>query len=126
MATVSLSSLRSSVQMFLKDTGAKKWTAADLNKFINLAITQWTTDRPIKSSTEYAVVSGQHEYDLPGNAVAVVTLQGYFTSTSTEDFLAPMAPLTAMWNEKKEARKFLVDFPEEGLPTMAAMLDAAR
>jgi len=113
MATVALSTLRSKLQTFLKDTAAKKWTTTDLDTFINLAITQWTTDVPIASSNSYTVVSDQHEYDMPENAVDVRNMYGYFESTSTQEYLAPMQIRPGAYALNDEPRRYVVGFPTE-------------
>ena len=113
MATVALSSLRSTMQMFLRDTDAKKWTADDLDIFINLAITKWTTDIPIASSNDYTVVADQHEYDLPENTVSVQSVYGYFESSSTKEWLAPMKLRPGSFDASDEPRRFVVGFPME-------------
>jgi hypothetical protein len=111
MAT--LSTLRTTLQTFLKDTDAKKWTADDLDSFIGLAVTQWTTDVPIASSNSYTVVSGQHEYDLPENAVEVRGVYGYFESSGTQEYLAPMHIRPGAWSLNDEPRRYVVGFPTE-------------
>lgn len=113
MATVALSTLRSTLQTFLKDTSAKKWTSTDLDTFINLAITQWTTDVPIASSTSYTVVSDQHEYSLPENAVEMRSVYGYFESTATQEYLAPMHIRPGAFALNDEPRRYVVGFPTE-------------
>lgn len=114
MATVALSTLRSRVQTFLKDTDAKKWSADDVDTFINMAITQWTTDVPIASANSYTVVSSQHEYGLPENALSISNVYGYFESASNQEFLAPMsAPRPGIWNQLDEPRRYIVGFPLE-------------
>lgn len=102
------------MQTFLKDTSAKKWSEADLDTFINLAVTKWTTDIPIASSNSYDVVSGQNAYDLPENAVEIRQVYGYFESTATQEFLAPMQlqPGTAFVTND-EPRRYIVGFPSE-------------
>lgn len=111
MATVALSTLRSTLQTFLKDTAAKKWTATDLDTFINLAITQWTTDVPIASSNSYNVAG--HEYDLPDNATDVRSVYGYFESSSTPEYLAPMQIRPGAFVPSDEPRRYVVGFPTE-------------
>ena len=113
MATVALSSLRSTLQTFLKDTQAKKWSGADLRTFINLAITKWTTDLPIRSSTEYTAVSGQHEYDMPENAVSLNLVYGYFESTGTAEWIPTMLIRPGAFVENDEPRRVIVGFPTE-------------
>ena len=113
MATVALSTLRSQLQTFLRDTDAKKWTATDLDSFINLAITQWTTDLPIATSVDYAVVSGQHAYDVPSNAVSVKWVRGYFENSSNLEFIGPMSVEPGTWASLDEPRRFILQFPTE-------------
>lgn len=113
MATIALSTLRSRAQLFLRDTASKKWSAADLNELINMAIAQWTTDVPIASSTPYAVVTGQHVYDLPDNATRVYSVQGYFETTSEQEFLAPMQIAPGTWLTSNEPRRYIVGFPTD-------------
>ena len=113
MATVALSTLRLKLQTFLKDTAAKKWTTADLETFINLAVTQWTTDVPIASSNTYVVVAGQHEYTLPENAVDVRTIYGYFESAATQEWLAPMILRPGAFDLNDEPRRYMVGYPTE-------------
>jgi hypothetical protein len=113
MATVALSTLRSQLQTFLRDTDAKKWTADDLDSFLNLAITQWTTDLPIATSVDYAVVSGQHEYEVPSNAVSVKWVRGYFENSSTLEFIGPMSVEPGTWASLDEPRRFILQFPTE-------------
>ena len=113
MATVALSSLRSTMQMFLRDVSGKKWDEADLNRFINLAVTKWTTDIPIASADTYVVVSDQHEYDLPENAVSVASVYGYFESSSTKEWLAPMKLRPGSFDASDEPRRFITGFPTE-------------
>lgn len=114
MATVALSTLRTRLQTFLKDTSAKKWSADDLDTFINLAITKWTTDIPIASSNSYTVVDGQHAYDLPENAVDVRHVYGYFESTAEQEFLQPMEIRPGgAWMTNDQPRRYVVGFPTE-------------
>lgn len=113
MATIALSALRSKLQTFLRDTSAKKWSTADLDTYINLAIVKWTSDVPIKSSNTLTVVSGQHEYDLPDNTVSVSLLKGYFESSSTQEYLAPMQMKPGAFTDLDEPRRFVVGFPTE-------------
>lgn len=113
MATVALSTLRATLQMFLKDTDAKKWTADDLNTFINLAITKWTTDLPILSGNSYTVVADQHEYTLPENCVAVDWVYGYFESAGTQEYLAPMKMRPGAFATNDEPRRFVEGFPSD-------------
>lgn len=113
MATVTLSTLRTELQTFLKDTDAKKWTAADLNTFLDMAAIRWGVDLPIASSTGYSVVANQHEYDLPDNAVEVRSVYGYFESTATQEWLAPMKLRPGAFNTNDEPRRYIVGFPSE-------------
>ncbi len=114
MATVARSTLRSKVQLFTRDTAAKKWATDDLNTMINMAIVQWTTDVPIASSTPYDVVTNQHEYDLPGNAACVYFVRGYFETTAEQEFLAPMQLTPGAWPTLNEPRRYIVGFPIDG------------
>jgi hypothetical protein len=113
MATVALSTLRSKLQTFLKDTSAKKWTADDLDIFINLAIVEWTTELPIASACDVSVVSGEHAYDLPDNAVSVTWVRGYFESTASLETIGPMRMGEGVWTENDEPRRFIVQHPTE-------------
>jgi hypothetical protein len=113
MATVALSTLRSTLQTFVRDTDAKKWEADDLDTFINLAVTKWTTDLPIASADEYTIVSGQHEYTLPENAVAVSWVYGYFESGSTQEWLSPMHIRPGAFSTNDEPAGFIIGFPTE-------------
>lgn len=113
MATVALSTLRSRLQTFLRDTEAKKWSADDLTTFINLAITKWTSDLPIATSTPYTIVSGQHEYTLPDNATSVDWVYGNFESSATPEYLAPMQIKPGMFEENDEPRRFVIGFPTD-------------
>jgi len=114
MATVTLSTLRARVQMFLRDPDTKKWSADDLDTIINLAVRKWTTDIPIKSANDYPVVSDQNEYDMPGNAVSVAYIRGYFETAGTLEFIPPIAVKPGSWYSSEEPRGFIVDFPYEG------------
>jgi hypothetical protein len=113
MATVALSTLVDTLQTFLRDTDAKKWTEVDLAMFINLAITQWTTDLPIASANSYDVVSDQHEYTLPENTVKAVSVYGYFESSTTQEWLSSMKLRPGSFDDNDEPRRFIVGFPTE-------------
>jgi len=113
MATVALSTLRTTLQTFVKDADAKKWSADDLDTFINLAVTKWTTDLPIASSMDYTIVSGQHAYTLPDNAVGADWVYGYFESSATQEWLGPMRIKPGAFNTNDEPRRFIIGFPNE-------------
>jgi len=113
MATVALSTLRTTLQTFVKDTDAKKWTEADLNRFINLAVVKWTTDLPMLSSNSYTVVADQHEYTLPENCVVVDWVHGYFESGSTQEYLSPMKIKPGAFVSNDEPRRFVEGFPTD-------------
>jgi len=114
MATVALSTLRATLQTFVKDTDAKKWTADDLDTFINLAIAKWTTDLPIASSNSYTVVADQHTYTLPENSVGVDWVYGYFESAATQEFISSMKIKPGAFVENDEPRRFIEGFPTDG------------
>jgi len=114
MATVALSTLRSRLRTYIKDSSAnQKWTDAEINLFLNHAILQWTTDVPIASSTSYTRVSGQHAYELPENAVSVTSVYGYFESASTPEYLAPMKMKPGAFEVSYEPRRYVVGFPTD-------------
>jgi len=111
MATVALSALRTKLQTLLKDTAARKWSADDLDTYINMALVQWTTDLPIASSNSYTVVADQNAYDLPENAISVSWVYGYFEGTAQQEFLSPMTLRPGAWPINDEPRRYIVGFP---------------
>lgn len=111
MSTITLAELRSRLRITLSDSQSKRWKVdTDLDLFIAQAAMVWSSECPYAAYQSYAV-SG-NTYDFPDDAVAVRMVEGYFTSTSSQETIFPGSVGPGMTVYGSEPLEFYLNHPE--------------
>lgn len=116
--TVTLSTMRSRLRIFLNDTNEKNWPEdSHLDLFLNMAIVKYTNDMPTSSVETYTIETDaqadNHTYLLPDDFVTDYFLRGQFDSADYEN--VPRINFQyGEWVTGDEPKGYFIDFPSEG------------
>ena len=117
MSTVTLSTLRTRLRIFLDDSEGTNWTDDALDLFLNQAIVKYTTDLPAASGYVYTVADDaqgdNHTYLLPDNFADDHFVRGEFDSSEAEN-ISRLNHQFGSWETADEPKGYMVDWPNEG------------
>lgn len=120
MASISLSTFRERLRIYLNDSNNKVWDEDDaLDIFINHALIKFTSDVPLATAASFTIATDaldaeSHTYPLPTNAVSIKFVRGYFETAVMLENVFPLYVGPGAWNESDEPRGIIMDWPIDG------------